>query len=77
MGGKFTKYLAYVFFTGLILFFVLNGAAESQTWVPVVRKIALYTCIACGAVYALIIIYCMIENKKIDKIQWIKIFLTF
>ena len=67
MGGKFTKYLAYVFFIGLILFFVLNSAVETQKWVPIVRLIALYTSIACGLIYVLIITYCIFENRKIDK----------
>ena len=68
MTGKFTKYLAYVFFIGIILIFVLNGADESQTWVPIVRTIAFALAITCGLIYVAIMIYCIIENKKIDKL---------
>lgn len=66
--GKFSKYLAYVFFICLILFFILNGADKSQTWVPIVRNIALYLAIGCGLIYVAIIVYCIIENKKIDNL---------
>ena len=68
MNGKFTKILTYVFFACLILLFVLNNAAESQTWVPIVRSIALYLSIACANIYIAIMVYCIIENKKIDKL---------
>lgn len=68
MTGKFTKYLAYTFFIGIILTFVLNGADESQTWVPIVKTIAFSLSLFCGTVYVGIIVYCIIENKKIDKL---------
>ena len=68
MTGKFTKYLAYVFFIGIILIFVLNGADASQTWVPIVRTVAFVLAITCGIIYVAIIVYCIIENKKIDKL---------
>ena len=68
MNGRFTKILTYVFFACLILLFVLNNAAESQTWVPIVRSIALYLSIACAIIYIAIMVYCIIENKKIDKL---------
>ena len=68
MTGKFTKYLAYVFFIGLLLIFILNGADESQTWVPIVRLIAFILAITCGLIYVAIIVYCIIENRMIDKL---------
>lgn len=68
MTGKFTKYLAYIFFIGIILIFVLNGADASQTWVPIVRTVAFVLAITCGIIYVAIIVYCIIENKKIDKL---------
>ena len=64
MTGKFTKYLAYTFFIGIILIFVLNGADEKQTWVPIVKTIAFVLSITCGLIYVGIIVYCIIENKK-------------
>ena len=69
MNGKFTKYLAYVFFFGLILIFILNGADEKLTWVPIVKLIAYVLAIGCGLVYVAIISYCIVENKKIEFIE--------
>lgn len=67
MNGKLTKIMGYAFFISLILLVLLSSADPSQLWVNIARWISIIVMILAGILYSSIIIYCIIENKKIDK----------
>ena len=67
VGNKFSKYLAYVFLGCIVLYFILNSADVTvNPWVPTVKLICFIVGIACALIYATILIYCTIDNKKIS-----------
>ena len=69
MGNKFSKYLGYTFLACIVLYFVLNSADVTvNPWVPTVKLVCFIIGILCALIYASIMIYCIIDNKKISKL---------
>lgn len=66
MTGKATKILSYTFFISLIVLFVLNSQTSTQEWVGVAKSICAILSISTGLVYLVILLYCVIDNKRID-----------
>ena len=70
MGNKFSKYLGYTFLACIVLYFVLNSADVTvNPWVPTVKLVCFIVGILCALIYASIMIYCIIDNKKIQEIN--------
>ena len=66
MKNPFLKFLTYIFVICLILAFII-GTNGTQPWTQIVNKICVGICFFIGFIYLLILIYCVIENKIIDK----------
>ena len=65
MKNSIFKILGYTFLVCLIVNFILK--AGTQPWVPIVTTICTIICIIVALIYVWILVYCVIENKKIDK----------
>lgn len=68
MGNKFGKILGYTFIISLVLFFVFNGADTTvNPWAVYAKLVCLILGITTALIYIGILIYCTIDNKKIQK----------
>lgn len=66
MKNPVLKFLAYTFFTCLIVAFIMRSNG-TQEWAAIINYVCTSICFIIGFIYLFILIYCVIENKKIDK----------
>ena len=65
--NKFTKYLGYFIILCIVLLVVFNSVDNTQAWVPIAKNICWVGILLSASIYIIIMIYCIIDNKKIDK----------
>ena len=66
MKNSIFKILGYTFFACLIVNIMLKMSG-TQPWIPIVTSICTAICVLVGLIYVWILVYCVRENKMIDK----------
>ena len=67
MNSKGLKVLAYIFFTAAIIWFVLIFNKVNDLWANIVKSICLGILLLIVLIFILLLIFCIHDNKKIDK----------
>ena len=67
MNSKFLKTIAYAFSISIILLIVLSMADSDMEFVGIIKTCCLGVCGVVASIYFYLFLYCLIDNKNIDK----------
>ncbi|MDY2888027.1 MAG: hypothetical protein SOU19_00500 [Candidatus Caccosoma sp.] len=68
MQSKGLKVVGYTFFISIIVLFVLRSQGGEQNWLKIVTYICLGLMALCLLIILGLFIFCMIDNKNVDKL---------
>ena len=68
MQSKGLKIVGYTFFISIIVLFVLRSQGGEQNWLKIVTYVCLGLMALCMLIILGLFIFCMIDNKNVDKL---------
>lgn len=68
MQSKGLKIVGYTFFISIIVLFVLRSQGKEQNWLKIVTYVCLGLMALCMLIILGLFIFCMIDNKNVDKL---------
>ena len=68
MNSKILKVFTYIFSISIIVFIVLTMSNSDMAWVAIIKKVCLGLCGLVVVFYLYLFLYCLIDNKNIDRL---------